>query len=294
MISLCICTYNREQSLRETLNSVRQMRDLGALTEILIIDNNSTDETANIVESFATDLPIRRVVELSQGLSHARNRAVAEFMGELLLFTDDDVLLDHDWLTAYASAAAEFSAAQYFGGRILPRWDSQPPKWLKGECPSMVDGLLVWYDHGTETRFFIAKEQPPFGASFAARRALLNTMSGFRTDLGPMGTSRGRGDDTEFFRRCIAADVPGVYVGKALCWHKTDHRRLTLLAFYRYGIESGRAHKAIAHRGWSGSLARVPLHIARGLVQLVKGRGDRFRQCLINAGVEVGMRSTLR
>src|SRR5262249_48517636 len=124
LISLCICTYNRSRSLNETLNSVRGLQSLEALLEILIIDNNSTDDTADIVETFAPELPIRRVVELSQGLSHARNRAIAEFRGELLLFTDDDVLLDPDWLTAYALAASKFPRAQFFGGRILPQWES--------------------------------------------------------------------------------------------------------------------------------------------------------------------------
>jgi glycosyltransferase involved in cell wall biosynthesis len=292
MITLCICTYNRSESLREALNSVCRLRGLEKLGELLIIDNNSTDETANIVEAFASKLPIRRVMERAQGLSHARNRAIAEFKGETLLFTDDDVLLDPDWLSTYALALSTFPIAQFFGGRILPRWDSQPPGWLKAECPALLDGLLVWYDHGTETRPYSCDEDSPFGASFAVRRTLLEAMPGFRIDLGPRGASRGRGDDTEFLQRCRAAGVPGVYVGGALCWHRVDDRRLTLPALYRYGIESGRSHQAIARSAASGSVLRVPLHIARGFFQLFKGRGDRFRQCVINAGIEIGMRGT--
>ena len=163
---------------------------------------------------------------------------------------------------------------------------------FRGECLALLDGVLVWYDHGTETRPYSCGEEPPFGASFAVRRSLLEAMPGFRSDLGCRGSSRGRGEETEFLQRCIAAGVPGVYVGRALCWHKVDDRRLTLPALYRYGIESGRAHKAIAGSAASGSVVRVPLHIARGLAQLLKGRGDRFRQCVINAGIEVGMRGT--
>ena len=163
---------------------------------------------------------------------------------------------------------------------------------FKGERLALLDGVLVWYDHGTEIRPYACDEEPPFGASFAVRRSLLEAMPGFRTDLGCKGALRGRGEETEFLQRCIAAGALGVYVGRALCWHKVDERRLTLPALYRYGIESGRAHKAIARSAGSGSVARVPLHIARGLVQLLKGRGDRFRQCVINAGIEVGMRGT--
>ena len=117
-------------------------------------------------------------------------------------------------------------------------------------------------------------------------------MPGFRGDLGCRGSSRGRGEETEFLQRCIAAGALGIYVGGALCWHKVDDRRLTLPALYRYGIDSGRAHKAISRSTASGSIVRVPLHIARGFAQLLKGRGDRFRQCVINAGIEVGMSGT--
>jgi len=290
MISLCVCTYNRSQSLSETLSSVRRLRDLEMLTELLIIDNNSTDGTATVVDNFASDLPIRRVVESSQGLSHARNRAIAEFKGEILLFTDDDVLLHVDWLSAYAEATSKFPRAGFFGGRILPNWHNRPPDWLRGERLALLNGVLVWYDHGTEIRPYACDEEPPYGASFAVRRSLLEAMSGFRTDLGCRGTLPGRGEETEFLRRCIAAEALGVYVGSALCWHKVDERRLTLLALYQYGIESGRAHKVIAGSAEPGSVVRVPLHIARGLIQLFKGRSDRFRQCVINAGIEVGLR----
>jgi glucosyl-dolichyl phosphate glucuronosyltransferase len=290
MITLCICTYNRSESLRATLNSVRRLRGLEALAELLIIDNNSTDATAEVTEAFAAELPIRRVMERSQGLSNSRNRAIAEFKGEILLFTDDDVLLDVDWLSAYASAVSKFSTAQFFGGRILPRWDDKPPGWLRGECLALLDGVLVWYDHGTEIRPYACDEGPPFGASFAVRRSLLEEIPGFRTDLGPIGASRGCGDETEFLQRCMTAELLGIYVGTALCWHKTDERRLTLPALYRYGIEIGKACRTIAQSTASGLPFGVPLYIAGGLIQLLKGRGDRFRQCVINAGIEVGIR----
>jgi glucosyl-dolichyl phosphate glucuronosyltransferase len=291
VISLCICTYNRSDSLRQTLECIRELRDLEKLSEILIVDNNSADATREVTAAFAAELPIRYVIEKSRGLSHARNRAIGEFQGDILLFTDDDVRLDKNWLSAYALAAAEFSAGEFFGGRILPYWEDGPPRWFKGERLALLDGLLVWYDHGTENRLYAHAEEPPFGASFAVRRSLLERMSqAFRIDLGCRGSSRGRGEETEFLKRCISAEARGVYVGEALCWHKVDRRRLALPALYWYGVESGRAHKIIAGSAKAGSFLKVPVHITRGVLQLCKGRGDRFRQCVINAGIEVGLR----
>jgi glycosyltransferase involved in cell wall biosynthesis len=105
MLSVCICTYNRSQSLARTLDSLSIPTGDAACTEVLIVDNNSTDGTAQVAESFRIKLPIRRHMETRQGASHARNRAVAEFCGDLLLFTDDDVRLEAGWLAAYLEAS---------------------------------------------------------------------------------------------------------------------------------------------------------------------------------------------
>jgi glycosyltransferase involved in cell wall biosynthesis len=291
-ISLCIPTYNRSESLKETLNSVRGLRGVEVLAELLVIDNNSTDATGNVTETFAADLPIRRLVEKAQGASRARNRAIEEFKGDVLLFTDDDVRLDPNWLSAYALAIDQFPEAQFYGGRILPQWNGARPRWLKDERLPLLDGALVWYDYGLDTRPYLPKEALPFSASLGIRRSLVKALPGFRADLGPTGIVRGRGEDTEFLERAMAAGARGVYVGEALCWHTVDPRRLSVPALYRYGIESGRAHALMSRTNQQRSLYRVSLHIARGLAQLLKGRGDRFRQCVINAGIEVGMSHT--
>ena len=119
MISICICTYNRSESLQRTLDSLAEQKHIDA-TEVLVVDNNCTDQTADVVDAFRYRLPIRRTKESRQGLAHARNTAVADCKGEVLLFTDDDVLFAPDWLTAYRDAISRFPDADYFGGRILP------------------------------------------------------------------------------------------------------------------------------------------------------------------------------
>src|ERR1017187_1820515 len=99
IISICICTFNRSQSLRRTLDSLTSQNDIKAGTvEVLIVDNNCTDDTQEMVEAFRERLPIRRVTESRQGLAHARNKAVLEFRGDVLLFTDDDIRLGPGWL----------------------------------------------------------------------------------------------------------------------------------------------------------------------------------------------------
>ena len=152
-VSVCICTYNRSQSLQRTLNSFASQIDINlGPVEVLIVDNNCTDDTPKVVEAFRERLPIRRVTESRQGLAHARNRAVADFRGDVLLFTDDDVRLGPGWLAAYQDAIRRFPDADYFGGRILPDWGQAKPRWIGDEPLPLIDGVLVWFDHGAETR----------------------------------------------------------------------------------------------------------------------------------------------
>jgi glycosyltransferase involved in cell wall biosynthesis len=289
-ISVAICTFNRADSLARTLSSIVEA-EKPADWELLVIDNKSTDHTAAVVARFAESLPIRYLFESSQGLSHARNHAVSHALANVLLFTDDDVQIHGHWLKAYEYAFSAFPNAAFFGGRILPDWnDGQPPRWLKSECLSLIDGVLVWYDRGSETRPYRVQEPLPFGASFAIRRSLISTVGGFRIDLGRTGSACGSAEETEFLLRAKAAGAEGVYVGKAICWHAVDPKRLTLSSLFRHGIAKGHAVRQMANGRREGSNSNAVAFIARGLYQLARGRGDRFRQCVINAGIQVGGR----
>jgi GT2 family glycosyltransferase len=210
------------------------------------------------------------------------------------LFTDDDVSFEPGWLAVYQDANCRFTDAEYFGGRILPNWGQAKPLWIEDTPLPLIDGVLGWFDRGTETRPFQTSEQMPWGASFAIRRRLFEKIGLFRVDLGTGGLALGRGEETEFLMRAKAAGARGVYVGEALCFHAYDPNSLTLLALYRYGTACGRSQNAIVARPYSGSYRAAGVFLLRGLYQAVKGRGDRFRQCIINAGIEIGTRSSYR
>jgi glycosyltransferase involved in cell wall biosynthesis len=291
VISLCICTHNRSHSLRRTLDSLVEQEHLdGGEVEVLIVDNNCVDDTSQVVDSFQKALPIRLVTENQQGLACARNRAVKEFRGDILLFTDDDIRFEIGWVAAYQDAFRLFPDADYFGGRILPDWGDAKPGWIADAPLPLIDGALGWFDHGAQTRFAQVDESLPFGASFAVRRSLFEELGAFRTDLGTGGRGVGRGEETEFLLRARAAGANGVYVGEALCYHAFDRNRLALVALWRYGVACGRSHNAIAVEPHYGSYVAAAWFVVKGSAQILKGRGDRFRQCIINAGIEAGTR----
>ena len=258
--------------------------------EVLVIDNRSTDgPPKSFVPSRTYKLPLRGIFEECQGLSHARNRAVVrECRSEFLLFTDDDVRLEPDWLAAFSRAVEAQPRFEIFGGRIRADWHGARPGWLQDENMALLRGAIVSFDLGEENRPYGEGEEGPIGASMGLRRAVLERVGGFDTELGQIGKKVGRGEESDFITRALARGARRFYVGEALLWHWVDNDRLSLSGLWHFGIGKGRSHKI--ERRLEGSLVRALTFLLRGLFQLAKGRGDRFRQCVINAGVQVGAR----
>ena len=108
-ITVAVCTWNRARLLDRTLARLRELCIPDGIDwELLVVNNNSTDETEKVLDRHAGHLPLRRLVESKPGKANAANRAAAEARGELILWTDDDVLVDRGWLAAYAGAAARW------------------------------------------------------------------------------------------------------------------------------------------------------------------------------------------
>ena len=289
-ISVCICTYNRCRSLKRTLASlVEQDAAAWEKSELVVVDNNCTDATVQVVDEFSGRLPLRLVNARQQGLSHARNCAMAEARGDWVLFTDDDVMLDSGWLSNFLTSVQEHPDAAFAGGRILPAWHGSPPPWFKGERLALLDGLLVWYDLGPDNRPMMPGDPSPFGASFAINQRFARDVGLFRTDLGVSGDSPGRGEETEFVGRLRDDGHRGIYVGRAICYHYAETDRFAALALYRHGRAKAREEILTRRDGRAGSRRNALMFLVRGLVQLARGRGDRFRQCIINAGIQHGL-----
>lgn len=292
-ISVAICTYNRADSLARTLDSLMKLTNIESLKwELLLIDNNCSDHTKDVTMQFQKKLPIRYIFEENQGLSRARNRAIRECQSDFLLFTDDDVILTSKWLSRYDEARRHWLDTGFFGGRIKPLWENNNrPAWLVDDNMPLIGGLLVHYDLGDSDRPYEAKDPVPFGASFAIRRSVFEVLDEFCSDLGPIGKIPGRGDDAEYLERTRERGFSGTYVGSALCYHTVDLERLKLGYLYRFGIQKGLAAVQLGQVNSSLQSTRLKQldYAIRGLVQLLKGKGDRFRQCVINMGIQEGI-----
>src|SRR5438067_12204351 len=134
LVTVAICTYNRAESLRRALQSLTRMKlEPNLAWELVVVNNNCTDNTEQVIAAFADKLPLRRVFQPVQGLSHARNCAVDAARGRYIVWTDDDVVVEESWLTAYRQAFAHWPDGAVFGGAIIPTFESPAVPWVV-EC----------------------------------------------------------------------------------------------------------------------------------------------------------------
>lgn len=268
MITLIICTYNRAKTLNVTLEDLARVAlPQNHAIELLVIDNNSSDNTAEVVSQFkqTAPFPVCYILETQQGLSHARNRGIREAGGEWILFTDDDVRIETDWLTALAAHLTEHTIGA-FGGRVLPVWPARLPRWVATEGPLLQHGVFLHYEPGQTSRELTAEDPEPFGCNMAFHASLFREHGAFRTDLGRIGGKLLAGEDSEMFSRLRAAGVPLYYVAEALVHHPVEERRLQIgyLIRWKYwaGYGEGRTSPYQKGRAFLG----IPLYRLRSLI----------------------------
>jgi len=227
-VSVAICTWNRAALLDQTLTRLRALRiPAGVFWELLVVNNRCTDATDAVLARHQPLLPLRRLYEEQQGLSHARNAALRAAQGDLLLFTDDDVLVDPDWLTAHVAAAQRWPDATYFGGPIEPWFEQEPPRWIQENLAALAPTYALLRPDTAE-RMLVGTEagSGPYGANMGFRLARMREIA-FDPRLGRAGADFLSGDDTEMMRRLTELGHQGVWVGRARVRHFIPAERLT-------------------------------------------------------------------
>ena len=202
------------------------------------MDNNSNDQTREVVEDFCRRYPgrFRYLFEPRQGKSHALNTGIAEAKGDALAFMDDDVTVEATWLW---NLIVPLQNGKWIGsgGRVLPRWVCSTPKWLPSQG-WYVSGPLALFDQGAIPCILT---EPPFGTNMAFKKNTFRKYGGFRTDLGPCPGSEVRNEDTEFGRRLLAAREPLWYEPSAVVHHRVPEERVRKEYFLAWWFDKARA-----------------------------------------------------
>ncbi len=246
-ITVILCTYNRCQSLAKALESVAASELSTPIEwEVQVVDNNSKDQTRDVVESFCHRYPgrFRYIFEAKQGKSNALNTGIRQARGDLLVFMDDDVLVAPNWLQNLTAPLLQ-GRCSGAGGRILSQELLTPPRWLALEGPYSVAGMLALFDLGDEGRML---DRPPFGTNMAFGKGVFEKHGDFRVDMGPCPGSEIRNEDTEFGRRVMAAGECIWYEPSAVVYHAVPENRLTKPYLLRFWFDHGRASMREAER----------------------------------------------
>jgi glycosyltransferase involved in cell wall biosynthesis len=238
-VSVILCTHNRCDVLRQALESLAASRFEEMLEwEILIVDNNSHDNTANLAQEFVGRYPehFRYVFEPAAGKSFALNRGVREAQGEILAFTDDDVLVEPEWLD---KLTRPLCSGPYAGasGKTLPPRDFVPPTWLPLHEYFALAPLAL-FDRGMQP---VDLHEAPFGNNMAFRRELFDRYGDFRVDIGRRPGSILGSEDSEFGDRLLNGGERFCYEPSAVLYHAVPPERVTQTYFLSWWHDKTRS-----------------------------------------------------
>ena len=265
-VTIVLCTFNRKDDLATALNSAAALVLPESIEwEILVVDNNSTDGTHDLVEEFRTrhGSRIRYLFEPQQGKSHALNSGIREARGKVIAFMDDDVMVEPTWLQNLTAAlhSGDWAGA---GGRVIPKWTRPVPRWLMPQA---------WYAAGPLVQFNLGDQagellEPPFGTNMAFRKEVFEKYGSFSVELGPRPGSEIRNEDTEFGARLLAGGERLRYEPSAVVYHPVPENRLYKKFFLAWWFHKGEANiRQFGIRpGTKHYAAGIPLYLFRNLV----------------------------
>jgi hypothetical protein len=230
-VSVIVCTWNNSQRLAVTLDAIARCTVPAPLAwELVLVDNNCSDETPAVARSFRGRLPLVYVEEPRQGLSRARNAGLRAATGHLIIFADDDVTPCPDWIEAYWAAYTARPRGFYFGGRLIPEFESAPPEPALRRLAQLP---LTGLDWGSEARV-LGPHERFLGANWSCPADALRRVGDFDVRLG-LDASLGKrriGEEWDLMERLRGQNVLPWYLPDALVTHFVpDHKcRLPYLA----------------------------------------------------------------
>ena len=239
LVSIAICTFNRADYLRDTLNDLALQTEDPRRFEILVINNNSTDSTESVCSDFANKrdhLQFKMVTEEKQGLSHARNRAFREAESSIILYIDDDVHLKPDFVEQALHSIHEMPQLKCGGGRIYVSFDDTDPDWIPSELMPMF-GL---HDLGDSKKAYPGNNFPR-GGNMIIHKELFEKAGLFDPDLGRTGARMMGSEEKAFFDRSRKTGYTPWYLPNITLWHRIGKNRLQIDYLKEQSVGIGRS-----------------------------------------------------
>ena len=244
MISVIICTYNRQKYIYNVLKSLALGTMEADAYEIVLVDNNCTDNTRQEVDHFCNVFPqvnLRYFVETNQGLSHARNRGIKESKGDILVYVDDDATVNPDYLRTYADWFASHPETDAAGGPIIPHYETgSEPRWMTYFIKRLLTGYLYF---GNKPGLFPGDNYPG-GGNAAYRSRVFEKVGLYNVELGRNGDSLGGGEEKDIFDKMKREGMQFIYLPQAILYHSIPGYKLEADYFNRLTTGIGQSERA--------------------------------------------------
>ena len=289
-ISAIICTHNRDTYLGAAIDSLlAQNTALGF--EVIVVDNGSSDRTAEVVKQRLSDPRLKYVFEPVLGLSVARNTGAVNASGEILAYLDDDAVASASWLQILYSAYQGNSKLAIAGGKVTLLWPQgiQPPRWLS---PGLAANLGA-YDLGTSVVYIENPGLTPRGLNYSIRSSFLAEIGGFDTNLGRVGKNLLSNEELQMTELALKRGWQVAYLPDALAAHNVSPERLNRSWFFSRGWWQGISEcyrEQLAGKAGIGQLQRGSERFLRGLyktIQYIWDPAERFDK-LVYAYGQIG------
>lgn len=288
-ITVCICTHNRADLLRDCLEGVASQDELGA-AEIVVVANNCSDRTPEVVESFKGRIPnLTLLDEPTPGAPVARNRALAHASTKYVAFIDDDTIPQPGWLSATIDALVR-TGASGVGGKVVPYWKGKRPWWISDRYYPLLGSV----DFGDGV--FTPEEFMPTGANMAWQTDLLRGVGGFdprfgiRTE-GGREVNKYRGDDAYIARKVLEKGGRLVYTGRSSVLHLTRGQTVSFSRELTRARQKGRSMGAMEGFDLSASEDDFVWALACGVSCLLR---LHVRDAIIFSVIAVLKKSSIR
>lgn len=238
MISVILCTYNRDKYIYNVLKSVAENDYPHDQYEIVLVNNNSTDGTENECRRFQADYPdirFRYFLETNQGLSYARNCGIRNAQGDLLAYVDDDATVNPEYLRTYSDFFTHHPEAVAAGGPILPVYETEEPEWMTHYTRQLITGKLFL---GNNQREF-PRGAFPGGGNACYRKSVFDTVGLFNVELGRKGNSLIGAEEKDLFDKMTTHGMHFYYLPNAILYHIIPPHKLTQNYFDRLTYSIG-------------------------------------------------------
>jgi glycosyltransferase involved in cell wall biosynthesis len=274
LISAIICTHNRETYLGAAIDSLL-VQEFAPGFEVVVVDNNSSDRTGEVVEQRLSDPRLKYVFEPILGLSVARNTGAKESRGEIIAYLDDDAVACDRWLQILYSAYENNSKIAIAGGKVTLLWPPgiEQPRWLS---PGLASNLGA-YDLGDSIVYIEQPGLTPRGLNYSIRRSFLNEIGGFDPHLGRVGKNLLSNEELQMTELALQRGWQVAYLPDALVAHNVAPERLNRSWFLNRGWWQGISEcyrEQLAGKAGIGQLQRGSEKFLRGLYKSLQHLSD--------------------